>query len=400
MFEHLNREALASGEHVFKEGDMGDCAYIIEEGSVQIYVQGEDGERLINVIGKGELLGEVALIDRQPRTASARALQKTVLVIVQRKLMDGLLEQTNPIVRHLLLVVLERFRVTRHQEQNPGMTRREDREGQSNVTARRDSIRGEATQKLTLARDISRALANSEFELYYQPICELSTGLVAGFEALIRWNHPRDGLISPLDFIWLAEQTGQIREIGLWTLERACMDWPELRGRTQYHTPFVSVNLSASQLTGVGLIDDVKTIMALYGMPPTELKLELTETVIINNPDVALELLGKLGELGSTLALDDFGTGHSGLDSLQRYPIGTIKIDIAFIRRLRESPQSIAIVRSSINLAHSLGMNVVAEGVENEEIWRTLGELGCDFGQGWHFGRPEELKVGRRAGRR
>lgn len=395
MLEHLNREVFTSGEHIFKEGDVGDCAYIIEEGSVQIYVHDGQRELVVGAIGKGELFGEVALVDHQPRTASVRALEDTVLVTVHRKLMDGLLEQTNPIVRHLLLVILERFRVARHKELHPTVTRRSgEPEELSATTVQRDSIRGEATQKLTLARDITRALAKGEFELYYQPICELTTGRVAGYEALIRWNHPKDGLISPLDFIWLAEQTGQIREIGLWTLERACMDWPELRGRTDYHAPFVSVNLSASQLTGVGLIDDVKTIMALHGMPPTELKLELTETVIINNPDVALELLGQLGALGSTLALDDFGTGHSGLESLQRYPIGTIKIDIAFIRRLTESLQSLAIVRSSINLAHSLGMNVVAEGVETEEIWSSLLELGCDFGQGWHFGRPAELRGG------
>ncbi len=397
MLEHLNREVFATGEHIFQEGDVGDCAYIIEEGSVQIYVRDGQRERVVGAIGKGELFGEVALIDHQPRTASVRALENTVLVTVHRKLMDGLLEQTNPIVRHLLLVILERFRVTRNKEALPTVTRRSDELTELNISAaQRDTIRGEATQKLTLARDITRALAKGEFELYYQPICELTQGHVAGFEALIRWNHPKDGLISPLDFIWLAEQTGQIREIGLWTLERACMDWPELRSRTNYPAPFVSVNLSATQLTGVGLIDDVKTIMALHNMPPTELKLELTETVIINNPDVALDLLGKLGGLGSTLALDDFGTGHSGLVSLQRYPIGTIKIDIAFIRKLIESPQSMTIVRSSINLAHSLGMNVVAEGVETEEIWRVLLEMGCDFGQGWHFGRPAELKVGRK----
>lgn len=392
MLENLDREVFASGEHVFKEGDIGDCAYIIEEGSVQVYLRGEECERVIDVIGKGELFGEVALIDHQPRTASVRALERTVLVTVDRRLIDGLLERTNPIVRHLLQVVLERFRVKRQQEHHPGMA---NRAGEARQPIW-DPMHGEATQTLTLAHDITRALANDEFELYYQPICELNTGCVAGFEALIRWRHPKDGLLSPLDFIWLAEQTGQIREIGLWTLERACMDWPELRSRTNYHTPFVSVNMSASQLTGIELIDDFNAIMSLHDMPPSELKLELTETAIINNPEVALHLLAKLSGLGSTLALDDFGTGHSGLDSLQRYPIGTIKIDIAFIRKLMESPQSIAIVRSSIDLAHSLGMNVVAEGVENEEVWRALVELDCDFGQGWHFGRPAELKVKRR----
>ena len=397
MLEYLDRKFFIAGEYIFREGDEGDCAFIIEEGSVQIYVLDGEHERVVDTICEGGLFGEVALIDRQPRTASVKALEKTVLVTVQRKLIDGLLEQTDHIIRHLLLVILERFRVTRGKELSSTVTWRTGEEGRLSIAAeRRESLRGKATQKLTMAGDLTLTLEKNEFVLNYQPICDVKTGHIAGFEALIRWNHPKHGLIPPLDFIWLAEQTGQIREIGLWTLERACMDWPELRGRTQYPVPFVSVNLSASQLTGAGLIDDIKTIMALHSMSPTELKLELTETVIINNPDVALELLGQLGALGITLALDDFGTGHSGLAYLQRYPISTIKIDIAFIHRLLESTQSMAIVRSSISLAHALGMNVVAEGVETEEIRRALLELGCDFGQGWHFGRPEDLKVGRK----
>lgn len=383
----LNRQVYAAGEVVFQEGEVGDCAYIIEDGRVEICVANQKGERQVNLIGKGEMFGEIALIDHQPRTATVRATEKAVLIPIQRKMVEGLLEKTDPIVRHLLLLILERYRGNRqasHPQARPAAADGVD-------SAWRNKLRSEATQKLALGNEITRALSNDEFALHYQPICDLTTGRVAGFEALIRWFHPTLGLIPPMDYLWLAENTGQIRDIGIWTLERACLDWPNLRRQVGQPAPFVSVNLSANQLTGDGFVEDVSRIINRYSMPPTELKLELTETVIINNPELAHRLLGKLTELGCRLALDDYGTGYSGLNSLQRYPVSTVKIDIAFINTLLTSPQSSAIVRSSIRLAHSLGMDVIAEGVETEEIRNSLLNLNCNFGQGWYFGRPAAL---------
>lgn len=379
MLKNLHRETYPAGEIIFREGDSGDGAYIIEEGCVEVSVSSTQRTR----INKGELFGEIALIDQQPRTATVRAVEHTVLIPIPRKLVKELLEKTDPVVRHLLLTILERYRSTRNQPVfDPSRS----------TIFKRDTTRGVATQQLRLAHDIAEALREGQFEMFYQPICDLSSGRMAGFEALIRWHHPVDGLISPMDFLWVAEQTGQIREIGLWTLEQACLDWPALRPRINRHTPFVSVNLSPSQLTGDGFVDEVKAVIDRHRMPASELKLELTETVIINNPELALQLLGRLTESGSTLALDDFGTGHSGLDALHRYPIGTMKIDRAFVSQMLSSPQSAKIVQSSIELAHSLKMDVVAEGIENEEERLALLELGCDYGQGWLFGKPASVK--------
>ncbi|MFA6014303.1 MAG: EAL domain-containing protein [Gallionellaceae bacterium] len=391
MLNNLNREVYGAGEHIFREGDSGSCAYLIEEGSIEILVAISGQEQRVNVIGKGELFGEVALIDYQPRSASARAMEKAVLITIQRELINELLEKTDPIVRHLLLVILDRYR----SKSKSILTQIQTCEQQSDrdkVSTQRNLIRGEATQKLTMANDIRRALVKDEFDLYYQPIVALKTLQVAGFEALIRWRHPTDGLVSPMDFLWLAEQTGQIRDIGLWTLERACRDWPTLRQATDVEFPFISVNMSPSQLIGERFVEDVKSIIAQHKMKPTELKLELTETVIINKPEVALNLLKQLTGMGSNLAIDDFGTGHSSLQTLNNYPIGTMKIDISFTRTMLTSAHSHEIVSSSINLAHSLGMDVVAEGIENEEIRAKLLELNCEYGQGWLFGRPAELK--------
>jgi EAL domain-containing protein (putative c-di-GMP-specific phosphodiesterase class I) len=287
---------------------------------------------------------------------------------------------------HLLLVILDRFRSSTDEPESSaaGATLEQ--------SMRRSTMKGEATQKLSLAHGVKRALLRNEFELYYQPICKLSDGRVAGFEALIRWHHPTDGPIQPNDFLWVAEQTGLIHEIGLWTLERACRDWVMLKKYTEYELPFVSVNLSAVQLSNEMLVEEVKAIMTSQNIDPSELKLELTETVMVEHPEIALMIMHRLIELGCSLALDDYGAGHSGLRHLQRYPLDTLKIDGAFVEPILSSAQSKEIVRSSVALAHSLGMNAVAEGVETEDVRAKLLEMKCDFGQGWYFGRPATMQ--------
>ena len=386
LFDEFEREVFDGGQQIFKAGDAGDCAYLIEEGVVEILVLKQGGEHRIRLIGTGELFGEISLIDYQPRTATVRAVEKTVLVPIPRKLMEGLLDKCDPVLRHLLLVILERFR-NRNEDSVQSVAILEPEQ-----LKRRNLVQQEATHKLSLAHGIKRAISHEELQLYYQPICALSDGHVAGFEALIRWHHPVNGPVQPKDFLWIAEQTGLIHEIGLWTINRACRDWNMLRQFTSHKTPFVSVNLSAIQLSNEMLAEEVKTIMAGQHMNPSELQLELTETVMVERPESALGMMHKLIELGCILALDDYGAGHSGLRHLQRYPLDTLKIDGAFVEPILTSAQSLEIVRSSVALAHSLSMNVVAEGVETEGVRAKLLEMECDFGQGWYFGRPATLQ--------
>lgn len=388
LFDEFDREVFASGQQIFKYGDAGDCAYLIEEGTVEVFIVKQDEEHHLRLIGKGELFGEVSLIDYQPRTATVRAVERTVLVPIPRKMIERLLEKSDPVLRHLLLVILERFR-----NRNEGSVLSAASAIISPEQSKRRSIvQGEATQKLSLAHGMKRALAREEFQLYYQPICNLAEGRIAGFEALIRWHHPTDGVMQPKDFLWIAEQTGLIHEIGLWSLERACRDWKTLRQFTDYESPFVSVNLSAVQLSNEMLVEDVRAIMASHNFNPAELKLELTETVMVEQPESALKIMHRLIELGCSLALDDYGAGHSGLRHLQRYPLDTLKIDGAFVEPILTSAQSMEIVRSSVALAHSLGMSVVAECVETNGVRAKLLEMKCDFGQGWYFGRPATLQ--------
>ncbi|MBU0688726.1 MAG: EAL domain-containing protein [Gammaproteobacteria bacterium] len=385
--DKLDRKHFTKDQTIFSEGDEGCCAYIIESGEVEIMHTTTTGDQRLSLLKPGELFGEVALLDQHPRTASARTTSDTILIQIERQLVQELLDRSDPILRHLLQVILERFRNNPgHESTHPSSPDHNSASAQS-----RKELQGAATQKLSMAHGITRALNQNEFEMYYQPICDLRNDSVAGFEALIRWHHPTEGLIPPMDFLWLAEQTGQIRQLGLWTLERASRDWPRLREMIKHETPFVSVNLSARQLTGENLVDDVKAIIARHNMPPESLKLELTETVMVEQPALAMSILGHLIELGFQLALDDYGTGYSGLDNLQRYPIGTLKLDRAFVAPMLTSNQSMEIVRSSIALAHTLGMSVVAEGIETIETRDALTELGCDYGQGWLFGKPMPL---------
>jgi EAL domain-containing protein (putative c-di-GMP-specific phosphodiesterase class I) len=388
LFDEFEREIFDSGQQIFKSGEDGDCAYLIEEGVVEILVLKQGEEHRIRLIGKGELFGEVSLIDYQPRTATVKAIERTVLVPIPRKLMEGLLEKCDPVLRHLLLVILERFR---HRNDDSVMS---DANAlyEPEQQKRRSIVRKEATQKLSLAHGIKRALNHEEFQLYYQPICNLSDGRIAGFEALIRWHDPVEGLIQPKDFLSIAEQTGLIHEIGLWTLRRACRDWQTLRQFVEYDKPFVSVNLSPSQLNSEMLVEDVKNAMKDQNVDPAELRLELTETVIIDQPDAALKMMQRLIKLGCSLALDDYGAGHSGLRHLQRYPLDTLKIDGNFVEPLLTSAQSLEIVRSTVALGLSLGLIVVAEGVESEGVRAKLVEMKCNLGQGWYFGRPATLQ--------
>lgn len=177
MLKNLHREIYPAGEIIFREGDSGDSAYLIEEGSVEVSVSSTQQ----SCIGRGELFGEIALIDQQPRTATVRALESTVLIPIPRQLVKELLEKTDPVVRHLLLTILERYRSTRSQ---PAF------DPSQSTIFRRDTTRGVATQQLRLAHDIAEALREEQFEMFYQPICDLSSGRLAGFEALIRWHHP------------------------------------------------------------------------------------------------------------------------------------------------------------------------------------------------------------------
>ena len=237
--------------------------------------------------------------------------------------------------------------------------------------------------------DLSHALNERQFVLYYQPEVELSTRKIVGLEALIRWAHPERGLIPPMDFIPLAEESGLILPIGDWGLAEACRQIQKWCLEDPLHGSLrVGVNLSARQFSRQGLADHVEALLLESGVSSRQLGLEMTESSLIPNIGTALEVLGALRRLGVSLLMDDFGTGYSSLNYLHSFPFDVLKIDRTFVSRMTDGDQPLQIVRTIIELARVLGMDVVAEGIETCEQYRLLRQLGCRFGQGFLFARP------------
>jgi diguanylate cyclase (GGDEF)-like protein/PAS domain S-box-containing protein len=244
-----------------------------------------------------------------------------------------------------------------------------------------------AGERLSIEHDLHTALRDSQFELHYQPKVNAGDGRISGVEALIRWRHPQRGLIPPLKFIPIAEETGQIVAIGDWVLEEACRQQAEWRAQG-VPNPQISVNLSAHQLRSPGLVGWVQRIMQRFGMRPGELELEITESAAMDAPDKAILLLNTLRDLGVALAIDDFGTGYSSLAYLKLLPIQTLKLDRAFVRDIETDENDAAISSATLALAHNLGLKVVAEGVETEGQRAYLLAHDCDYLQGYLFSKP------------
>jgi diguanylate cyclase (GGDEF)-like protein/PAS domain S-box-containing protein len=270
------------------------------------------------------------------------------------------------------------------------------RQGGDRIEIFRPVMRSNRNDRLVLESDLRRALERGEIEVLYQPIVRLEDRTVAGFEALMRWNHPREGRINPQDFIPIAEETGLIVELGVFIMERTARELAAWQAALDVEPPiFASVNVSSRQLLRHDLLQDVKNVLARSRVLPGTLKLEITESLVMENPEYAAQMLSRIRELGAGLSLDDFGTGYSSLSYLQRFPFDTIKIDQSFVRLIGQGKQPV-ILRSIVALAADLSMDVVAEGVESESDAIELYQLGCQYAQGYAFGEPMTAAAARR----
>jgi diguanylate cyclase (GGDEF)-like protein len=248
-----------------------------------------------------------------------------------------------------------------------------------------------AVELLQMQTDLRIALKRQEFVLHYQPFISLKTGKIIGFEALARWNHPQRGWVSPVKFIPIAEDTGLIIPLGQWVLEEACRQLQLWQKHFPHFPPLImNVNLSGKQFSQPDLIGQLKKILATSGIAAKGLKLEITESVVMEDVDSAIAVLKEMKTLGVKLGIDDFGTGYSSLSYLSRFPTDTLKVDKSFVGRmeLAGEGENVAIVRTIITLAHVLGMDVIAEGVETSEQLAKLRSLGCEYGQGYFFSKP------------
>jgi diguanylate cyclase len=241
-------------------------------------------------------------------------------------------------------------------------------------------------RRLALLGGLRRALERDELVLHYQPKADLHTGQVLGAEALVRWQHPAHGLLGPGEFVPLAERTGLIHPLTRWVLDAALRQAAEWRQAG--HDLSMSVNVSTRSLLDREFPDQVADRLTAWQVPATSLVLEVTESAVMADPALALEILGRLHALGVGLALDDFGTGYSSMAYLKALPVDELKVDRSFVGQMATSNSDAVIVRSTIDLGHNLGLHVVAEGVENQATWEELAALGCDTAQGYHLGRP------------
>jgi len=246
-----------------------------------------------------------------------------------------------------------------------------------------------AVERLDLETELKKAIEEKQFVLFYQPIAMLTMGEIVGFEALIRWRHPDKGMVPPDDFIPISEETGLVVPMGSWVLEEACRqatEWNNLLGHER--RIIVGVNVSAQQLREENFLDTLNNALVNTQLEGPSLKLELTETALIDNPDQVYHMLSEVRKLDIKIAIDDFGTGYSSLSYLHRFPINTVKIDQSFIKNIEVQSKNYKIVQSTIELAHKLGMDVIAEGIEDDKVADSLREMHCEYGQGWFFHHP------------
>ena len=250
------------------------------------------------------------------------------------------------------------------------------------------SMRDRALQRLELETDLRRAMERQEFEVYYQPITSLALGTLAGFEALVRWNHPTKGSIKPADFIPVCEETGSIVPLGNWLLKQACQAARNWQLKYPEHPAIkISVNLSPQQFR-VQLIEEVETALAETNLPGKLLKLEITESVLIDNLATVTEIIHSLRKQEIQFSIDDFGTGYSSLSYLHQFPVDTIKIDRSFVSQMQPNGDNAAIVKAIVTLAHMLNMDIIAEGIETTAQLAQLKLLQCEYGQGFFFSKP------------
>jgi len=415
-------------EFLFEEGDPGECAYIIESGSVEVSLDKGGRKLVIATLGAGEVLGEMAIIDNCPRTATARAIERTKVTAIPLDYVEQKIENADPTVRLFLLLIMERYRdllsrlshvfegispyeldPSRESEESTlelknVMVQYLDMQKRINTAVSKPSSKsdkisiGESTLQDTKMlvieeKRLKSALMKEEFRLHYQPIIELATKKIVGCEALVRWQHPSGKLFPPSRFIAQAENTGLIINLGYWIAEQACRF--QARLGNEFKQPlFVSINLSGKQFEDQLLIPTLASIMDKAGATRELIKFEITESLLVANPELASKSLHELKETGAKLAIDDFGTGYSSFSYLHRFPFDTLKVDRAFVSAMLRNKKSNEIIKTLVNLSHDLGMDVVAEGIETDREADLLEQYNAEYGQGFYFSRAvteEEL---------
>jgi EAL domain-containing protein (putative c-di-GMP-specific phosphodiesterase class I) len=388
--DNLLRRTFSAGTEIFRYGDMGDCAYIIDEGEVEIVIPLSAERSAVSKLGPGQLFGEMALIDDSKRLGTARASADTVVRIITSSQILNRLRQSDEIVAFILRITLARYRNLLNQVRGGGGGA--DQPAEASLSGQELAHPGSrrAVAKLQYEDEIREALDKGEFELFFQPLIELASGRIRGFEALTRWRNRKHGLVPPKDFIPLAEETGLIVPMCRWALSAAATALRRFQETVPGAKLIVAVNITKHQIDDQETLAIVDRILDQGGLSPDQLKLELTESVLMDDYARTLSWISNLKKRGLKISIDDFGTGYSSLGYLHRFPVDELKIDQSFVSSMLGQPRNMEIVRAIVGLAKGLGLQTVAEGIEEPEQAARLREIGCDYGQGYLYSRPVE----------
>jgi len=401
----IQHHVFAKDTVLFKKGEDRHCAFLVNKGSVEIH--GNDQrlgpDKLLCVINEGEIFGEMALVDSSPRSATAIvASTEADLFVIPREALYSRFQNLDPMITLLMSLLVEHYRTSRinlpesvKQETKmpiPSVLKNYDHMPKILDTLKNaDQQRAIAFKEIKLEQNIKDGLKRKEFKPVFQPIVDLSTGAIVGFEALARWHTPSKGVIPPFEFIPVAERSGLVREIDMHILAASCEAMPRFLEHTKEQDFTLSVNLSGLNFGEINLVDTICEIVFDHNVKPENIKLEITESALIHDAEAAEKILSDLKKAGFHIALDDFGTGYSSLSYLHKFPIDDLKIDRAFISKIHESKKGMDIVRGIIALGRIFDLQIVAEGIETEKDAVALNGLDCDLGQGYLYAKPLPL---------
>lgn len=388
------KRAFKKGEVLMQEGEPGSCAYIIESGSIEILVQQEGNLIQIGTRGPGSLVGEMAVIDDKPRTATVRALEDCQVLEISRDDFSRRVDGADAVLKMVLHVILARYRDLMSRTQFVSLPVVDDAAAEAHEKLA--DIHNVALGAIKIHNELEAALERGELILFYQPIIDLKTVKIAGFEALMRWKHPERGMISPAVFIPVAEETGLIVEMTKLALDASCAAVKELKAAASPALVgpgplFISVNFSIKDFATGELFDRVRGTLSDKAVRPEQIHIEITESLLMEAQEKAKAALDKCRAFGLGISIDDFGSGYSSLGYLHRFPIDTLKIDQSFIRALSAGEASHALVKAIIAMAHALDMDVIAEGIETPQDALLLRDFGCAQAQGYWFAKPMPL---------
>ncbi len=371
----------AKGRYVFHLGEIADCAYLIESGSIGIYSVNNDK---IAELGVGELFGEMGVIDESTRSTSAIVEETAELMLIKREQITKRLQKADPIIRGVLEVLLHRIRSMLRNNTIERIIKTEE-----------NLIVSAGMHKIRFEKELLQAIENDKIINVYQPLVNLVDGSVAGFEALSRWNHPKKGMVSPFEFVSLAEESDLIITMGLNIFDKACRDLHQFQ---QLHRAsgianeplFMSINVSPAQLSDDKFLIKIKDITKKHKVKASNIKIEITESLMLDY-DKVKALIDDCKHFGFKLSLDDFGTGYSGFQNLLELDFDTLKIDQAFVKSIHSNKKSLIMLDVISQMATRMQMSVVAEGIEDKHTAKILSEIGVDYGQGYYFYKPKSV---------